>query len=247
MKKILTLLLLCAAGLFAGQIYATFDAEAEKAAELSLTSSGTIAGINVDVGSRVKKGDLLLWLENSDLEAALELAEARLEQAKVAAKYAERNYRRFEKVKKVIDAEQFDRYASTYEQAITGVREAEANLRYQRALLEKTRLKAPFEGVISSKPVEIGDVVSGAMIKVLLRLQSADAVTLKLAVDQKYWKSLKPGLRFTYRVDGDDTERSGILSRVYPTANSANRKILVEVPARGIVPGLFGEGEIEVP
>ena len=245
MKKVILTLLLGALGLYAEQIYATFDAEAEKAAELSLTTSGTIAGITIDVGSRVKKGELLLWLENADLKAALELAKARLEQARVTAKYAERNYKRFEKVQKVIDEGQFDQYASAYEQARSGVREAEANLRYQQALLEKTLLKAPFDGVISDKPVEVGDVVSGAMIKVLLRLQSAEEVTLKLAVDQKYWKALKPGLAFTYRVDGDATQRSGTISRVYPTANSANRKIIVEVPAKGIVPGLFGEGEIE--
>jgi membrane fusion protein (multidrug efflux system) len=232
-------------GLHAENIYATFDVEPEKTAELSLTTSGTIKGINVDVGSKVKKGDVLLWLDNTDLKAALDLAKAQLELAKTDAKFAKRNFDRFEKVKNVIDAGEYDRYASAYESALVRLNEAKANVRYKQALLDKTVLTAPFDGVISDKPVETGDVVSGAMIKVLLRLQSAKKNTLKLKVDQKYWKQLKPGLAFSYKVDGDPTPREGRVSNVYPTANSANRKIIVEVPAKGIVPGLFGAGEIE--
>jgi membrane fusion protein (multidrug efflux system) len=244
MRFIVTFFLFIGA-LYAGAIYATFDVEAEQSAELSLTSSGTIAGINIDVGSRVKKGDVLLWLDNNDMKEALELSQAQLELARINAKYAKRNFERFEKVKNVIDAGQYDQYASAYETAKSRVREAEVNVAYKRALLEKTILKAPFDGVISDKPVEVGDVVSGAMIKVLLRLQSAKENTLRLKVDQKYWKQLKPGLVFRYTVDGDPTPREGKVSRVYPTADSGNRKIIVEVPAQGLIPGLFGEGEIE--
>jgi RND family efflux transporter MFP subunit len=246
MKKFILMIALAFSGLHAESIYATFDVEPEKTAELSLTTSGTIKGINVDVGSKVKKGDVLLWLDNRDLKAALDLARAQLELARTDAKFARRNFERYEKVKNVIDAGEYDRYASAYESAQSRVREAEANVRYKQALLDKTVLTAPFDGVIYDKPVELGDVVSGAMIKVLLRLQSAKENTLKLKVDQKYWKQLKPGLAFVYKVDGDPTPREGRVSKVYPTANSANRKIVVEVPAQGMVPGLFGEGEIEV-
>ena len=246
MRKMILLVWLLSAALYAQKIYATFDVEASRSAELSLTSSGIIEKISVEVGSRVKKGDVLLWLENRDLKEALELAKARLELAQINARYAERDFRRFEKVKKVIDEGVYDQYASAYERAKSSVREAKINIRYKQELLDKTILKAPFDGVINDKPVEIGDVVSGAMIKVLLRLQSAKQAKLKLAVDQKYWKVLKTGMLFNYRVDGDETARQGRLSKIYPTANSKNRKIIVEVPAKNIMPGLFGEGEIEV-
>jgi len=245
MKRVIPFLLLLAAALNAQSIYATFDVDPERSAELSLTSSGTIKGLNVDVGSRVKKGDVLLWLDNTDVKESLELAKAKLELAKIKAKFAKRNFERYEKVKNVIDEGEYDRYASEYETAQSSVHEAEVNVRYKQALLDKTILKAPFDGVIYDKPVEVGDAVSGAMNKVLLRLQSAGENTLKLKVDQKYWTRLKAGLPFHYRVDGDATLREGRISKVYPTANTANRKIIVEVPATGLVPGLFGAGEIE--
>ncbi len=246
MKKILLIAALLAAGLHAETIYATFDVTPKKDAELSLTSSGTIEGINVDVGSKVKKGEVLLWLDNQDMKEAVKLAKVQLELAKVNAKYAKRDFERYDKVKNVIDAGEYDRYASAYETAQIRLQESTVNLAYKQALLDKTILKAPFDGVIYSKPVEVGDVVSGAMIKILLRLQSAREDTLKLKVDQKYWKQLKPGLLFRYKVDGDPTPREGHISKVYPTADEGNRKIIVEVPAEGIVPGLFGDGEIEV-
>jgi len=239
------IVLLMSIGVRAETIYATFDVEPEKKAELSLTSSGTIEGLKVDVGSRVKKGDVLLWLDNRDMKESLELAKAKLELARINAKFAQRNFERFEKVKNVIDAGEYDRYASQYETAQSSVHEAEVNVLYKQALLDKTILKAPFDGVIYDKPVEVGDVVSGAMIKVLLRLQSAEENKLMLKVDQKYWTRLKPGQPFRYRVDGDPTPRTGKIAKVYPTADSGNRKIIVEVPAKGLVPGLFGEGEIE--
>jgi len=175
----------------------------------------------------------------------VELAKAKLELARINAKFAKRNFERYDKVRNVIDAGEYDGYASQYESAMSSVREAEVNVRYKQALLEKTILTAPFDGVIYDKPVEVGDVVSGAMIKILLRLQSAQENKLLLKVDQKYWMQLKPGQAFAYTVDGDPTPRTGKISKVYPTADSGNRKIIVEVPAKGLLPGLFGEGEIE--
>ena len=49
---------------------------------------------------------------------------------------------------------------------------AKAQLIYQQALLDKTLLKAPFDGLITQKSVEVGDVVSGAMIRTVLKIQS---------------------------------------------------------------------------
>jgi len=246
MKKIILILALLSVHVMAQNIYATFDVEAAKSANLSLTSSGIINKIDVDVGSHVKKGDVLLSLDSRDLEASLELAKVRLDLAKISAKYAKRSFERFEKVKKVIDEGEYDKYVSTYERAKASMHQAELDIKLKQTMIDKTVLKAPFDGVISDKPVEVGDVVSGAMIKTLLTIQSTDDVKLLLYVDQKYWKSLKSGSNFIYKVDGDDEVRSGNVSKIYPTANTNNRKIIVEVPAKNILPGLFGEGQIEV-
>ena len=231
--QITVFLWLAASSLQAGEVYATFNVEASHHAELAFTSSGTVAKVNVDVASVVHKGEVLAELNNDDLAAALEVS-------KVALKYAKRDYERQVKVKRLVDATRFDQYAYKYEHA-------KAQLAYQQAMLDKTLLKAPFDGIIYEKMVEVGDVVSGAMIRTVMKVQSLKERKLVLAFDQKYWREIKPGMTFRYSVDGDSTVYTGKISRVYPYANDANRKIRAEVEAEGFTPGLFGDGYILVP
>ncbi|HHD73008.1 MAG TPA: efflux RND transporter periplasmic adaptor subunit [Epsilonproteobacteria bacterium] len=233
MRLALPAIFLYATALQAEEIYATFDVEAAQHADLAFTSSGTVDRVNVDVTSAVKKGDILAELNNDDLKAALDIAA-------VALKYAKRDYDRQVKVKKLVDESRFDMYAYKFENA-------KAKLAYQQALLDKTQLKAPFDGVIYEKSVEVGDVVSGAMIRTVMKIQSLKKRKLILEFDQKYWKKIKPGLTFKYRVDGDDAKYTGTIEKVYPYANEANRKIRAEVEAEGFTPGLFGDGYILLP
>jgi len=233
MKKIMWSICILIMGVQAAEVYATFNVEAKQHADLAFTSSGTVAEVSVDIASVVHKDEVLAALNNDDLKAALEVA-------KVARKYARRDYERQVKVKKLVDAARFDQYAFKYEHA-------KAQVAYQQALLDKTLLKAPFDGVIYEKMVEVGDVVSGAMIRTVMRIQSLKARKLVLAFDQKYWRMIKPGMTFRYRVDGDTRTYTGTISKIYPYANDANRKIRAEVEAEGFTPGLFGDGYIIVP
>jgi hypothetical protein len=68
-----------------------------------------------------------------------------------------------------------------------------------------------------------------------------------LSFDQKYWKVVKKGQTFHYQLDGDSTKYSGKISKIYPYADSGNRKIKAEVLVQDFIVGLFGEGYIEIP
>ena len=94
--------------------------------------------------------------------------------------------------------------------------------------------------------VEVGDVVSGAMLRTILKIQSSKAQKLVMYIDQKYWKTLKIGQLFTYTVDGDKEKYEGKITKIYPYANNNNRKIIAEVAVSGFVVGLYGEGYITV-
>lgn len=61
-------------GLFAEDIYATFDVVSEKKSELGLSASGIVTTLNVNVGDKVKKGDLLLSLNNTQEKNEYEIA-----------------------------------------------------------------------------------------------------------------------------------------------------------------------------
>ena len=229
MKKIV-LLLIIALQLNAEEIYATFDVEADQSASLAFSSSGIIGNMSVDIGSVVKKDELLAELVNDDIEAMVEVST-------VALKYAKSDYERQEKVKQHINESLFDSFAFRYDNA-------KVQLQYQKTLLDKTYLRAPFDGVITAKKVEIGDVVSGQMITEVFDIQSLKERKLVLKFDQKYHKIVKVGDSFKYKVDGDDTVYTGTIYKIYPTIDSRSRKMLAEVKAENFPVGLFGDGYI---
>ncbi len=233
MNKILIGLISLVFTLNAVEVYATFNVEADKKAMLAFNAGGITKTVNYEVASSVKKGKTLASLVNYDTKASLE-------SAKTALKFAKKDYERQLKVKNLIDAGKFDQYAFKYENAKNQVAFAQAQY-------DKTFLKAPFDGVIYEKDIEVGDTVSGMMLKTVFKIQSKSERKLILEFDQKYHRFVKVGQAFSYGVDGDSKKYKGVISKVYPFANSGNRKIKAEVKAKNFIPGLFGEGYIKVP
>ncbi|MBA1433465.1 MAG: efflux RND transporter periplasmic adaptor subunit [Epsilonproteobacteria bacterium] len=230
MKKILLTLITLISLSHAENVYAIFNVVAAKDAKLAFIASGIVENVNVSIGSEVKKGAVLATLANDDIKAMLASAQTTL-------KYAKRNLDRQEKIKKLIDEGKFDQIVSAYEKAKDAVA-------YQKALYAKTFLKAPFDGVIYDKAIEIGDAVSGMILKTVFKIQSLHARKLILEFDQKYNRLVKPGKIFEYTIDGDPKTYKGVISKVYPYANFNNRKIRAEVEAKNITVGLFGDGYI---
>jgi len=231
MKRLILSLWLIVASLRADDIYATFSVEAYKSANLAFSSGGIVKKVLVDITDEVKKGDIIAQLNNDDLKAMVEVS-------KTAVKYAKKDYDRQLKVKNIIDKSKFDQYAFKYENAV-------AQLKYQQALLDKTILKAPFDGIIFDKNVEVGDVVTGMNPKTIFKIQSKSKRKLILEFDQKYWQKVKVGDIFEYKIDGDSKKYTAKISKIYPIANSKNRKIKAEVEVDGFVVGLFGDGYIK--
>lgn len=231
MKKLIFGMLLALSMVHSEDIYATFSVEAGKNASLAFSSSGIVQRLTADIGSEVKKGEMLGEIQNADLKAALGVA-------KTALKFAKLDYDRQLKVKHLIDKSRLDSYAFKYENS-------KAQVAYQQALLDKTILKAPFDGVIYDKKVEVGDVVSGQMITIVYKMQSLHDRKLIVAFDQAYHNKVKVGDIFTYKIDGDTTIHKGEITKIYPYADTQSRKIKAEVKANDIMVGLFGDGTIE--
>lgn len=229
MNKIIIILLL-ALSLQAAEIYATFNVQAQKSANLAFDAGGIVHSVYTDIASSVKKGTLLASLNNSDKKALLE-------SAKTALKFAKKDYERQVKVKNLINEAVFDSYAFKYENA-------KNQLALQEAMYAKTLLYVPFDGVIFYKNIEVGDTVSGVQLQTVYKIQSKSARKLILEFDQKYSNSVSIGDIYKYKIGGDTKTYSGIISKIYPFANSNNRKIQAEVEASDILVGLFGTGTI---
>jgi len=230
----------------AQDIYATFNVQADKTANLVLAASGLIKTVHADVGDKVKKGEVLLELDSDDLKTSVVLAQKKVELSEVNLRFAKKSYERYAKVKEVVDESEFDKYVSAYERAKIELSKAKANLKYKRALLAKTRLRAPFSGTISAKMVEVGDGVSAAMMPTLFTLMTPQKQKLIVLIDEKYWQKVKVGQTFTYSVDGRQKKLTTKVSKIYPSIDPKRRAITLEMPVKGLKVGLFGQGSLKV-
>ncbi len=234
MKKrtlLLWLMLVTFTSLHAKDVYATFTVEANRSASLAFTTTGIVDAVYVDVGSEVKAGQKLAKLQNDDIKTMLEVT-------RMTLRFAKKDFDRIRSVRKIVDQAQYDRYLSRY--AVT-----KAKLAQQQTLLDKIVLRAPFDGVVTAKMVEKGDAVSGAMIRTVFKMQSRHARKLILSFDQRYWRDVKVGDRFRYRVDGSDEVHEGHISKIYPVIETKNRKMVAEVAAQDLIVGLIGDGTIQ--
>lgn len=213
----------------AESVYAIFNAQAIKDANLSLGNSGIVTEIYVDVGSAVKKGDKLLELFSQDQRAQIESIRQQFI-------FNKKQYERYQKSGGAVDKNTLERYYADY-------KKFEADLAYQEALLSKSILRAPFDGIIASKNVELGDGV-GANSTQLFRLISQE-VKIVLEFDFKYISKVKVGDRFEFSVDGVDSKQVAVINKIYPTASESNRKVKAEALVEGIIPGTFGDGYIQ--
>lgn len=231
MKKVLISTLFMFQALVAGEVYATFDVVSEKSSELGLSISGVVGTMHVNVGDRVKKGDLLLALNNAQEKNEYEIARKN-------AEHSVKTYERYAKISDVIDKEKMENYL--YDRDIQLL-----TAQNKEIIFKKTELRAPYDLVVSKKNTELGNIVLGSQTK-LLTVESTHDVKLVLKLDEKYWTKVKVGQKFTYKVDGSDKKYEGVISKIYPTILPSTREMQAEVKAVDLMPGLFGNGMISV-
>ena len=244
MNKILLFLLSAAVALCAqDKIYASFDVAPAKDAQLALKAVGIVKTVNVEIGSAVKRGDVLLELENESEKLAVKLAQNDLESAQTAKAHAKSVLDKFKLVQSVSSKQAFENAEFDFKNAALAENRAHLALNLAQKRLEDTQLLAPFDGTISGKSIEAGEGVGGVAQK-LMSIFSYPDVKLKLSFDEKFKDRVKIGSEFIYKLDGENKERRGEISLIYPTIDTKNGKIYAEVRARNLTPGLFGEGYI---
>lgn len=232
--------------LAASDIYATFNVKANKEATLAFTASGTIVKSFVNIGSIVKKGEVLARLENSEQKMVLALAKQDLANAEVEALKHENSFKRHKKIKEILDKEKYEQIIFAKNMSRNSALKAQFNVKLRQSQLDKTFIKAPFDGVITDRQKEVGDAVTGMQVMPCFEIMDISSIKLILEFDERYWNHVKVGQTFMYTVDGSDEKLEGIISKVYPSANSRNRKIKAEVITKNLKPGLFGQGYIKV-
>lgn len=223
--------------------------EPERQATLRAQVAGPILQTYAEQGQAVKRGELLVRIDDTALRDAYLSAEAAVRNAQQASDLAERNLER----SKTLHAAGAisDRDLETAQAAATSAAAALADARSRLALarkqLDDTQVRSPMTGAVSSRAVSAGDVVQpgGALITVVdptsLRLQASvpsDRIgAVRLGASVQFQVSGYPGRMF-----------EGKVTRIAPAADPTTRQvpIYVSIPNSGgtLVSGLYAQGRV---
>lgn len=226
MKKIQLMIILLTNILFA-DVYATYEVKALNEASLNVSTSGIVSKINTDIGNQVKKGDVLLSLNDSEEKANLEIS-------KNEYKFLLTQYERYKKSAEVFDKNSLDKLESE-------LKSAKDLITLNEAKLSKMKIIAPFSGVISEKNIEVGDM-SNNNEKALLKLVSNEKKLL-LAFDSKFAQDVKTGDIFCLNSNKEDNKTCVEIYKVYPALNN-EKKLNAEAYGVDLKIGNFGDGLI---
>lgn len=215
----------------------TGTVKACRRSRLSLPIGGQVTSLNVEVGDEVEKDQLLLELWNADRkaqlgqsQAALTAAEYRANSVCLASAHDQREATRLDKLyqRKMVSEDMLDKARSRFEvsrasckSARSEIEVARANLTVQRALLEKTVLRAPFKGVVAEVNGELGEYVTpsppGVATPPAVDLIEANCLYVEAPADEVDASAL--ALKLPARITMDafpDKEFAGSVSRIAP-------------------------------
>ncbi|MBK2000324.1 MULTISPECIES: efflux RND transporter periplasmic adaptor subunit [Campylobacter] len=241
--KIFLILIFSFNVIFAEEIYASFNVEASKQSKLAIESIGIVSQIPITIGQKVKKGDLLIVLDQTSEKIALENAKNSYNLALAQYENTKSKMKKINSVQDVIDKQSYEDMKTQFNIASLNLTKAKINIDYYKNILEKKELRAPYDAIVSNKFIQIGEGVGG-VAQPLVEIFSYPQSKLILSFDEKYKDKVKIGDEFIYKLDQSNNQIKGKISLIYPSIEVKTRKIYAEVEASGLTPGLFGEGKI---
>ena len=198
------------------------------------TVSGRIEQMSAVPGQLVKRGDLLVQLDAREIQAKLDQATASRDQA-------ESDLVRYTKLiaQHAITQQEFEATQSRARIARASVTEAETMLGY-------TKITAPFDGVITSKLSDVGDLAAPG--RPLLKMEDPQALRFEADVPEAIIARIKPDAVLPVRVGGQP-EISGTVTEISPASDPNSRTFLVKLDlpqSAGLRGGLFGRVGVPV-
>ena len=211
---------------------------AVQGAIVSTELGGIVSEVGFQSGSEAKKGDVLLKLDSSSEEALLHTAEADLELAR-ANLQRERDLAG----RKVVSKQELDAAESTFGQK-------QGTVDNMRAFITKKQVRAPFDGQLGIRQVNVGQMINSG--QQVVSLQALDPVYVDFALPQQELSKLAPGLEALVRTDAvPGREFKGKLTALNSMVDTVTRNVTLQAtfenPDHALKPGMFVKIDIALP
>lgn len=236
--------------------------QAAQTSQLASQVMGNIAEMRVKEGDRVTRGEVLAVLDDAQPRAAVERATAAEHAAQQEILAADSDYslaqatlKRYQDLyaKKSVSPQEFDEVkareqasAARDQLARAGLAQAQAALTQAQTTLSYTRVRAPFDGVVTEKRADPGTLASPGMP--LLTVEDQRRFRLEASVDEGDIHLIKPGQAVPVTLDSlPGAQFNGRVAQIVPAADPASRSFIVkvELPADSrLRSGLFGRAHL---
>jgi RND family efflux transporter MFP subunit len=243
------------ARLYPAQAYTVLNASgyvvAQRKAAVSSKSTGRLVFLGVEEGSRVKKGQILASLENEDLIAARNQAVAQVKQAQADLGTAQAElvdarlqYQRYKTLvaQDLVPKQDFDTAVARDAKARAGVAAAQARIKVAQAglantqaALEYTYIRGPFDGVVTTKYAEVGEVVApfGAAANAraaVVTMADLNSLMVEVDVAESNLDKVRLGQPCEISLDAiPDRRFAGEVHMIVPTADRTKATVLTKV------------------
>lgn len=218
------------------KIDAVGSLRAVRGAELSLEVPGVVETITFQSGDEVKAGQVLLTLRKEDEEARLQSLEATASLAQIT----------YDRDVKQLKAQAISQAIVDNDEA--NLRNARAQVAVQKAILDKKTLRAPFDGKLGLRQVDLGQfLAAGTMIATL---QSLDPIFVDFLLPQQAVAQIAVGNKVRARIDAfPDRTFEGEITAINPKIETGSRNVQVRATLPNVdqklLPGMFATVELD--
>ena len=220
-------------------------------------TNGYLLRWNKDIGSQVKKGELLAEIDTPEVDQELSQAKAAQQQTVAQLQLAKSTAERWVNLRKTdsVSQQEADQQSSAYTQAVANNAAAEANVRRLQQLESFKHIYAPISGVLTRRNTDLGALItagSSGTGKELFDIAQVDPLRVFVSVPQSNAPAIRAGLPAYIELREYPGQKfSGKVVRTADSIDPATRTLLTEIdvpnPRGHLLPGSYAEVHFAVP
>jgi len=210
---------------------------ARRKAAVASKGTGTLVFLAVDEGDRVKKGQLIARLDDSDVAASLRRSRENLRVAEADLDDAKINFERMQKLvgTRAIAQANYDAADARYKRVLATIEAAKFAVQEAEVAVENTRIIAPFDGTVLKKNADVGEIVAplaGAVSSRAAVVTIADMSSLEVDADVSEANITRVSANQNCEITLDAYPQQrypGYVSNIVPTADRAKATVMVKI------------------
>lgn len=210
-------------------IEASGQVESSQTANISTRVMGYITKLNANIGDHVHKGQVLGTISNDDILAKRAQADAAIAQAEIALKNAQKDYDRFQVLYKQqsASAKEVENATMQYAAAKSGLETARQMRNEVNAMLSYTTLTAPFDGIVTQKTADAGNMANPGMP--ILTIERSGSFQVVASIPETVINLVKLGQKTVIVIKAGNKTISGNIAEVSASSQATGGQYLIKI------------------